>query len=89
VPALVARQHVERDARRRRDHLPEQGLDGSAAGAAAAVLGGVAVSGGKLNAQTALARFGLESATRASCRAYNTAEELDRLADALRSIRRS
>jgi cysteine desulfurase / selenocysteine lyase len=50
---------------------------------------GIAVSGGNLNAQPALTRFGLETATRASCWVYNTTRELDRLAEALRSIRRS
>jgi cysteine desulfurase/selenocysteine lyase len=49
---------------------------------------GIAVSGGNLNAQPILKRFGLETACRASCWIYNTVEEIDRLGEALRSIRR-
>jgi cysteine desulfurase/selenocysteine lyase len=48
---------------------------------------GIAVSGGPLNAHPTLKRFGLDSATRASCWAYNTMQELDTLADALRGMR--
>ncbi|HEV7593494.1 MAG TPA: aminotransferase class V-fold PLP-dependent enzyme [Gemmatimonadaceae bacterium] len=49
---------------------------------------GIAVSGGNLNAQPALKRFGLESACRASCWLYNTVDEIEQLGEALVSIRR-
>jgi cysteine desulfurase/selenocysteine lyase len=49
---------------------------------------GIAVSGGNLNAQPALNRFGLDSACRVSCWFYNTVDEIDQLGEALISIRR-
>jgi cysteine desulfurase / selenocysteine lyase len=48
---------------------------------------GIAVAGGKLHAQPVLKRYGLDSATRASCWVYNTTREIDKLAEALESIR--
>jgi cysteine desulfurase/selenocysteine lyase len=49
---------------------------------------GVIVSGGTLNATPAIKRFGLDSAARASCWAYSTPRDIDRLAEALRTLRR-
>ena len=50
---------------------------------------GIAVRAGHHCAQPALRRFGLESTVRASLALYNTCEDLDALADALRHLQAS
>lgn len=47
----------------------------------------IAIRSGHLCAQPALRRFGLESAARASFGIYNTAEEVDRFAEALKNFK--
>jgi len=49
---------------------------------------GIAVRAGHHCAQPILRRFGLESTVRPSLAFYNTCEEIDRLADAIRRIQR-
>lgn len=51
-------------------------------------LEGIAVRAGHHCAQPSLRRFGLESTVRPSLALYNTKEEIDRLADAIKSIQR-
>ena len=51
-------------------------------------LEGIAVRAGHHCSQPSLRRFGLESTVRPSLSIYNTHEELDRLADAVRRIQR-
>ena len=55
---------------------------------AAADRAGVAIRGGDLAALPLLRRFGVDAAARASAYLYNSREDLDRLADVLRSLAR-
>jgi cysteine desulfurase/selenocysteine lyase len=48
---------------------------------------GIAITGSNLHAQPLLARFGLETAARASCWIYNTVDEIDRFVEALEDLR--
>jgi cysteine desulfurase/selenocysteine lyase len=51
-------------------------------------LEGIAVRAGHHCSQPSLRRFGVEATVRPSLAFYNTVEEIDRLADAIRRIQR-
>jgi cysteine desulfurase / selenocysteine lyase len=49
---------------------------------------GIAIRAGHHCAQPLMRRLGVPATTRASCHLYNTTDELDRLAEALESVKR-